>query len=152
VAVAENAGNSISSAGDVNGDGFADLLIGASKANQNSSNSDSGFSYVVFGKASGFTARVDLSNLDGNNGFRLDGASGDLSGDSVSSAGNVNGFDDLLVGAPSAERNGDDYGSSYVVFGGNIHGAVTAWVQLEQINSRAARKPTGLWLVTATIC
>jgi len=52
----------------------------------------------------------DLSNLDGSNGFRLDGVEGDHSGLSVSSAGDVNGdgFDDVIIGG--------DY-SSYMVFG-----------------------------------
>jgi hypothetical protein len=64
-------GNSVSNAGDVNGDGFDDVIVGASFANLNGT--DSGSSYVVFGKASGFSATMDLSSLDGSNGFRLDG-------------------------------------------------------------------------------
>ena len=51
-----------------------------------------GSSYVVFGKASGFAATLNLSSLDSNSGFRLDGvAARDFSGASVSSAGDVNG-------------------------------------------------------------
>ncbi|SFN22646.1 beta strand repeat-containing protein [Nitrosomonas communis] len=127
VAAGDSSGDSVSSAGDVNGDGFDDLLVGASGADPNGS--ASGSSYVVYGKASGFAATLNLSSLDGSNGFRLDGvAEHDLSGDSVSSAGDVNGdgFDDLLVGAHGADSNGDNSGSSYVVFGGNFNGAVTA--------------------------
>ncbi|HQV89850.1 MAG TPA: integrin alpha, partial [Nitrosomonas sp.] len=63
---------------------------------------------------------INLSSLDGNNGFRLDGvAPADESGYSVSNAGDVNGdgFDDLFVGASRADSNGVDSGSSYVVFG-----------------------------------
>ena len=62
-----------------------------------------GRAYVVFGKASGFAAPLDLSTLNGSDGFRLDGIDAcDLSGFSVSAAGDVNGdgFDDLLVGVP----------------------------------------------------
>ena len=55
---------------DVNGDGFADLIIGAPRASPHGSYE--GSSYVVFGKASGFAATTDLSSLDGKNGFRLD--------------------------------------------------------------------------------
>ena len=70
----------MSSAGDVNGDGLADLLIGAYGADPNGS--DSGASYVVFGRNTAqsgpFPASLDLSALDGTNGFRLNGvAAGD---------------------------------------------------------------------------
>ena len=111
-------GFSVSAAGDVNGDGFDDLMVGAVGADPNGI--DSGSSYVVFGKASGFSAAMDLSRLDGSNGFRLDGEAGfDRSGISVSNAGDVNGdgFDDVMVGATYADPNGDRSGSSYVVFG-----------------------------------
>ncbi|PXW89873.1 FG-GAP repeat protein [Nitrosomonas sp. Nm84] len=114
----DRSGRSVSSVGDVNGDGFDDLLIGAPYADSNGSNS--GSSYVVFGRASGFNATLNLSSLDGSNGFRLDGAmAGDISGASVSSAGDVNGdgFYDVIIGAFGADPNGDDSGSSYVIFG-----------------------------------
>ena len=60
-------------------------------------------SYVVFGKAAGFASNLELSALDGTNGFKINGeAAGDDSGFSVASAGDVNGdgFADLIVGAP----------------------------------------------------
>ena len=94
------------------------MIIGSQGADPNGENSVS--SYVVFGKASGFSASMNLSSLDGNNGFRLDGvAADDFSGASVSNAGDVNGdgFDDLLVGAPYTDPNGENSGSSYLVFG-----------------------------------
>lgn len=105
-------------AGDINGDGFADLIIGAYGADPNGSYS--GASYVVFGKAGGFGAVLELSALDGNNGFQINGeVAGDRSGRSVSGAGDVNGdgFADLIIGAHLADPNGSESGVSYLVFG-----------------------------------
>jgi Ca2+-binding RTX toxin-like protein len=117
-AAGDNSGRSVAAAGDVNGDGFADMIVGASLADANGSNS--GASYVVFGTAAGLASNIDLSSLDGSNGFRLSGAAADdFSGQSVASAGDVNGdgFADLIVGAPLADANGSNSGASYVVFG-----------------------------------
>ncbi|WP_292994045.1 hypothetical protein [Nitrosomonas sp.] len=114
----DEAGYSVDNAGDVNGDGFDDVIIGARQADTNGV--DSGASYVVFGKASGFEATVNLSDLNGSNGFRLEGGTaGDRAGRSVSAAGDFNGdgFDDVIIGAGSADLNGTDSGAAYVVFG-----------------------------------
>ena len=118
VAFRDSAGNSVSGAGDVNGDGFADLIIGAPYADEGGSNRAA--SYVVFGKAGGFGAVLALSALDGSNGFKLIGvADEDRTGQSVSAAGDVNGdgFDDLVIGARLADEGGTDRGVGYVVFG-----------------------------------
>ena len=56
----DHSGCSVASAGDVNGDGFADLIVGAPAPTRTAA--DSGASYVVFGKASGFAANIDLSD------------------------------------------------------------------------------------------
>src|SRR5260221_3796137 len=62
-------GVSVSAAGDVNGDGFADLLIGATGADPNGTSS--GASYVVFGKAGRLTPSLELSTLHGANGLQI---------------------------------------------------------------------------------
>lgn len=112
-------GYSVSNAGDINGDGIDDVLIGALTRVDNSAGAgySAGESYVVFGKQTPFSASFELSSLDGSNGFRLSGlASNDLSGRSVSDAGDVNGdgVDDIIIGAWGADGF---TGESYVVFG-----------------------------------
>ncbi|MEO1434667.1 MAG: T9SS type A sorting domain-containing protein [Bacteroidota bacterium] len=113
------AGGSVNTAGDVNGDGIVDIIIGATGADPGGNNI-AGKSYVVFG-TSNLPASLDLSTLDGNNGFALNGIDdGDNSGVSVNTAGDLNGdgFDDLIIGANSADPGGTFIaGESYVVFG-----------------------------------
>ena len=118
--------SSVSGAGDINGDGYNDIIIGAPSVNN-----QAGISYVIYGSTSlSATSVIDLDNL-GANGISILGANsgicqyddegndcegGDESGDAVSSAGDVNGdgYDDIIIGAPGAN---DDIGISYVIFG-----------------------------------
>src|SRR5262249_11838630 len=107
-------GRSVASAGDVNGDGFAEVIVGSSAS----------ASYVVFGQASGFAANINLSSLDGSTGFRLSGAgSNDNSGRSVASAGDVNGdgLADLIVGARYADPNGSNSRAASLLFANPPH-------------------------------
>ena len=124
-------GRSVSTAGDVNGDGFDDIIVGAWSADgTNNAEPNAGESYVIFGKAAGF-GPIDVEALTPSEGFTiLGGIMGDRAGGSVSAAGDVDGdgFDDIIVGAPLAAGTGalgSTAGDSYVIFGSDLTGAVT---------------------------
>jgi hypothetical protein len=98
-------GVSVSAAGDVNNDGFADVIVGASGDDNNGTNSGS--------------ARV-FSGRDGSILYTVNGDSNyDYLGDSVSAAGDVNndGYADVIVGAPDDDNNGTDSGSVRIYSG-----------------------------------
>lgn len=123
VATGDRAGITVAAAGDVNGDGIDDFVVGAYAAD--TGGNYSGATYVVFGKdtsvSGAFSADFNLSSLNGTNGFRIDGQAGDYSGRSVVGAGDINGdgIDDLLISAYRAAPNGAYSGAAYVLFGRN---------------------------------
>ena len=107
-------------AGDVNGDGHADIIAGAFGADgPGDARPDCGEAYVIFGPAD---ERQTVDFAEGQQDITIFGAdSGDLLGLSVAS-GDVNGdgIDDILVGAPMAAGPGNERlkaGEAYVIFG-----------------------------------
>ncbi|MEA3207271.1 MAG: hypothetical protein QOE70_328 [Chthoniobacter sp.] len=100
-------GFSVNTAGDLNGDNIADLIIGGPGGSANP-----GKSYVIFGHTGAYTPFVSVSGLSGSDGFTIIGATGEKAGASVSAAGDIDGdnIDDLIVGAPGSS-------TSYVIFG-----------------------------------
>ncbi len=133
-------GFSVSSAGDINGDGFDDLVMGASNSSgSNNLKDDAGESYVLYGSSS-LAAIISLATLGAPGfpaGFTLfGGEANDRTGFSVSGAGDINGdgFDDLIIGAPFAESLGGpiNAGVSYLVFGG---ASLTSSINLKNIDA-----------------
>lgn len=118
----EASGTSVSTAGDLNGDGISDVIVGTNSYPQ------PGCAYVVFGSRNSTAwgnGILNLSNLmDGQRGFVLQGASDDSNRWSVSTAGDINGdgVSDIIVGVPPKVLS--SAGKSYVVFGSNLS---TAW-------------------------
>ncbi|MEA5577316.1 DUF4114 domain-containing protein [Anabaena sp. UHCC 0451] len=131
----DHLGYSISNAGDVNGDGINDIIIGAYLADPNGQ-SNAGSSYVVFGTNNGFPATIDISTLNGINGFTLIGSTeGEASGRSVSAAGDINGdgIDDLIIGAPLIDVKAKNAGKAYIVFGKSSFSS-TPTINLSNLN------------------
>ncbi len=119
IGVGDGTGEAVANAGDVNGDGFGDIVIGAPGSDPGGL-SNAGRAYVMMGKAAAFTSTVNLSALNGATGFRLNGAAaGDQTGWSVGSASDLDGdgYTEIVAGAPGAQTGGAAAGNSYVVFG-----------------------------------
>ena len=107
------AGYSVAGAGDVNGDGYSDLLIGAYTYSTNF-----GRAYLVLGGST--PSSITLSSADA----KYDGESGSFAGFSVAGAGDANGdgYDDMLIGAPAYSGN---TGQAYLVLGASSPSSIT---------------------------
>ncbi len=119
-AAGDQAGYSVAS-GDVNGDGFDDVIIGANAANPPGV-TDAGEVYVIYGGT--LPAVIDLNTGTGSYSETriLGDDDGDLAGSSVA-AGDIDrdGYDDILIGARQADPSGrNDAGAAFVIFGGSI--------------------------------
>jgi uncharacterized protein (TIGR03382 family) len=102
-------GASVSSAGDVNGDGFDDVIVGAWQANDGEV--FEGVAYVFLGSSTGLAPvpswTADADETYANFGFSV-AAAGDVNGD---------GFDDVIVGAPVEDDLVTDEGQAHVYLG-----------------------------------
>jgi hypothetical protein len=123
-------GNSVASAGDVNGDGFSDVIVGARFFDNGET--DEGRAFVYHGSATGLSTSANWTAESNQVGARF--------GWSVSSAGDVNGdgFSDVIVGAYGFS-NGEDFEGAAFVYHGSVTGLSTSanWtVESNQGNAR----------------
>ena len=107
----DGAGLDVSSAGDVNGDGLADFLISAPHYQ-----GAAGKIYLILGRSTGWSRDVSLTNADAS---FVGENPGDLAGQSVTAAGDVNGdgLGDFLIGAWSNDGALSNTGKVYLILG-----------------------------------
>ncbi|MEQ8316850.1 MAG: integrin alpha [Phycisphaerales bacterium] len=128
--------------GDINGDGIPDVAVGSLYADPDG-RIDAGSCYIIFGRNTAtqgpFPDVLDVQSLDGEIGFRIDGAeAGDQLGLGLAFGGDLNddGIDDLLLGAFRASPDGRDRaGEAYIVFGrdSSASGAFPAALSLAEL-------------------
>jgi hypothetical protein len=122
-------GSDVATAGDVNGDGYSDVIIGA--PNFDNGQTDEGRVFLYLGSASGLAVAPAWTFESDNAGAAL--------GDAVGTAGDVNGdgYSDVIVGADSFSNGQSIEGRAYVFLGSAIGLAATpAWtVESDQMDA-----------------
>jgi hypothetical protein len=108
-----------SKAGDINGDGFDDVLVRVSSSVSTQENQ--GSVYVIFGSQQWSSSPLELANISDSQGFVIQGLPNSQAGISLSGGEDINGdgFDDLIIGAPGNNDN-----LSYVLFGSDFNKTV----------------------------
>ncbi|MEC7241961.1 MAG: MopE-related protein, partial [Myxococcota bacterium] len=129
----DRAGSAVAGAGDVNGDGYDDLLIGAYGQDLGSNGtSNAGAAYLLLGPVSGSKSLSDIADVkfegetkDDQFGLHLNSA-GDLDAD---------GYDDMVVGAPyyNPASTGNGPGRAYIFYGDTSFSATIAALDADAI-------------------
>jgi sorbitol-specific phosphotransferase system component IIC len=132
-------GHSVSGAGDINGDGYADVIVGAhGYGNPVPANYEGAF-FVYHGSASGISttadAMVESNQANAQLGWSLSGA-GDVNGD---------GYADVIVGAYNYDNGQNDEGAAFVYHGSaaGLNTVAAAMVEPDQINARLGQSVSG---------
>jgi hypothetical protein len=101
-------GSAVASAGDVNADGYADVLVGAPLMESDPIKNGEGMAFMYLGSPGGLSGSPAWSRGGGSPGMQF--------GAALAHAGDVNGdgYDDVLIGAPNPVQQGQ----AFVFFGG----------------------------------
>lgn len=139
-AASDALGGAMASAGDVDGDGKGDVVLGASAADP-SSKTSAGAAYLFLGELNG---DYTVSNADAT--ITGEGAS-DYLGASVAGPGDINndGFGDLLLGAYGEDSAGSAAGVAYLFYG-PVSGSASASTSTARFQGEAASDGAGIWV------
>ncbi|KAA6436649.1 T9SS type A sorting domain-containing protein [Dyadobacter flavalbus] len=122
-------GNAVASAGDVNGDGYSDVIVGANSFDNGQK--DEGAVYVFHGGGSGIDIQKETTLVSNQQGSRF--------GYSVASAGDVNGdgFSDVIIGAHQYDNGEVDKGAAFLYYGSvkGINFNIVTTLQCDQANA-----------------
>lgn len=117
-------GTSIANAGDVNGDGYSDIIIGAPSATYGGGDTYEGAFYIHHGSATGIVTTPSFRGESNQSNAMM--------GTSVAGAGDINGdgYSDIIVGAPQYDYYQTNDGRAYVYFGGTGNPSLISTIEL----------------------
>ena len=153
-------GASVTAVGDVNGDGFADFMIGAPGANDSTNTANAaGRAYLIYGgpNLNRTNKMVDLDNPTANSDLNIltfvNNVPNAATGRAVAAAGDIlpDGLRDIAIGAPNATINGlPNSGAVYVISGSFLRPARTQTIPLQTVGQGGATNTPGVVFAGAT--